>query len=761
MITSCQNMVNRHRGDEGAMAERSARTGRRASLPGVIAVLVVALLALFPPPLLAPALERMSFLMFDNFQRIEPRGYQDAGVRIVDIDEESIRRLGQWPWPRTDIARLTDALASAGAAAIAYDVVLSEPDRTSPPRLAKRLVLDPDARATLSRLPDNDVVLAHSFARAPVVTGFFLTHDAYGRTVQPKAGFALSGNEPTDLADFTDAISPLPMLGRAASGNGFVSIGTDSDAIVRRAPLIARNGNAIVPSLSLDALRVAQGAGSVTIKTGDGSGEIGGGGEMVSLKVGQFEVPTTRSGDLWMRYTAPVRSRIIPAWKILSGGLSADELRREAEGRIIFVGAGAIGLRDLVSTPLQDRELGVMVHAQAAEQMILGDFLVRPDWAPGLEIALLLILGIGIAVLLPKIGALKGALAGASAILLTGAGSWYAYTAHHFLLDPTWPAVAVAAAYLVQTILTFYREERQRAYIHHAFDRYLSPELVKRIADDPALLELGGVERDMSVLFADIRSFSRISEKLAPSEVISFLVRFLTPMTDLLLGHKATIDKYIGDAILAFWNAPLDDPDHHRNAARAALDMQRRLVNLNDEMMARGDGTWPGEVKIGIGLNSGPCCVGNIGSERRLSYSLIGDPVNLASRLESLSKYYGVPILMGDALARHLGEFAILPIDRVRVVGRDHAETVHVLLGDEALRASPQFKTFEQAHQAMLAAYFAQDWPKAGALNDLREQQAAGFGLTKLVMLYRDRIAAFAADPPPAGWDGVFEASSK
>ena len=215
------------------------------------------------------------------------------------------------------------------------------------------------------------------------------------------------------------------------------------------------------------------------------------------------------------------------------------------------------------------------------------------------------------------------------------------------------------------------------------------------------------------------------------------------------------------DAVLAFWNAPLDDPDHHVNAARAALAMQERLKALNEEMIGRGDGTWPGEVKIGIGLNSGPCCVGNIGSERRLSYSLIGDPVNLASRLEGLSKYYGVSILMGDALAKNLSEFATLPIDRVRVVGRDAAETVHVLLGDVAMGASYGFMSFEKAHLAVIEAYYAQKWALAAELNDANEQAAATFGLTKLVMLYRDRIAAFAANPPSAGWDGIYEASSK
>jgi adenylate cyclase len=265
----------------------------------------------------------------------------------------------------------------------------------------------------------------------------------------------------------------------------------------------------------------------------------------------------------------------------------------------------------------------------------------------------------------------------------------------------------------------------------------------------------------MSVLFCDIRSFSLISERLTAEEVIAFLVRFLTPMTDLLLSHKATIDKYIGDAILAFWNAPLDDPEHHLHAAQAALAMQEELKQLNQRMIERGDGSWPGEVKIGIGLNSGICCVGNIGSERRLSYSLIGDPVNLASRLEGLSKLYGVPIVIGADMKRHLSGFATLPLDCVRVMGRHAPEQIHALLGDQSLARDEQFLAVAAKHQAMLDAYRAREFGAAAALLGENEQSAAAFGMTTLSLLYAERIEEFSRQPPPPNWDGVFDVRSK
>ena len=331
----------------------------------------------------------------------------------------------------------------------------------------------------------------------------------------------------------------------------------------------------------------------------------------------------------------------------------------------------------------------------------------------------------------------------------------------HFLIDPVVPVLAVLAVYLAETVLTYWREERARSYIHQAFDRYLSPELVRRIAADPRQLELGGEERQMTVLFCDIRSFSRISESLPPRDIIRFLIGFLTPMCDILLARRATIDKFIGDAILAFWNAPVDDPDQYEHAARAALDMVARLATLNTEMPAQADQPWPGDVHIGIGLNAGPCCVGNMGSAQRLSYSLIGDTVNLASRIEGLTKLYGVTIALGATLRRELTTFACLELDRARVVGRDAPEEIFALLGDENLASDPAFRHFAAGHAAMLAAYRTKHWETAERWLDESEPDAKKLGLGKLYGLYRDRVAALRQSPPPADWDGVFTALEK
>ncbi|MGZ8305475.1 MAG: CHASE2 domain-containing protein [Allosphingosinicella sp.] len=747
------------------IGRRRARTATRRwaiVLAGLAAVLLVALARLAAPALF----DQSSGLVFDSYQRLSPRPYEDAGVRVVDIDDESVRRLGQWPWPRTELGDMTAAIADAGAAVVAFDIVFSEADRTSPRFLAEREARRgaPAAQlAALRAIPDHDESFAATLAGAPSVLGFFLTQDRPGAPVQPKAGFGVAGTDPgASLTDYSGAIQPMPPFREAAAGLGFVSIRGGGDGIVRRVPMVARANGALVPSLSAEALRVAQGAGGMTVRSSDASGEIDAGApEMVELQIGEAQVPVTERGEIWMHYTPPAPERIVPAWKILQGQLAPAEMKRLFEGRIVLIGAGAIGLRDLVATPMRDRELGVVIHAQAVEQMVLGAYLHRPDWTAGLEMALLLGAGLFLALALPSIGALPGALLAGGLMGAVGGGSWFAFKERSLLIDPTAPMLALLACYVVVTLFTYLREEKQRRYIHGAFDRYLSPELVKRITDDPSRLELGGEVREMTVLFCDIRGFSHISERMEPQQIIRFLIAFLTPMTDLLLARRATIDKYIGDAILAFWNAPLDDPDQHENAARGALDMIERLERLNETMPTRKDSSWPGRVEIGIGLNAGPCCVGNMGSAQRLSYSLIGDTVNLASRIEGLSKPYGIPILMGEELARELTGFATLEIDRVRVVGRDRPATIFALLGDESLAQSPVFKAFATCHAGLLAAYRTRRWDEAEQAVSQHEGTAADYGLAKLYARYRASIRACRETAPGEDWDGVTIAETK
>lgn len=737
--------------------------------PTLAGVLVLGVVLLLQFADTAP-LQRLRLQVFDTFQQIAPReaSGQDL-VAVVDIDEQSIAELGQWPWPRTDIAALTQRLGEAGASVVVFDIAFAEPDRTSPEAIIARyeqLGRAEGLDTSLADLPSHDEILAKSFDGVPVVTGYFLDPRDIGGSVAAKFPFTTSGQVTSPpVTDYAGVIATLPELEAAAAGNGFVQRDNDSDEIVRRVPLLALQDGNPVPSLSLEAVRVALGAGNPMLVASDGSGQLDAGGSAVAIRLTDIdqpiEIPVTDSGEMWVHFPAAGARNMIPASPIITGAMTTDDLAAQVDGRIVLVGSSANALSDLVATPMSDLNPGVIVHAAAIEQILLGDFLERPDWALGVEIFLTLLLGLALALVLPRIGAVFGAVLALAAMGLVIAGSWLSFMQASYLLDPIYPLMAILVVYLVQTAFVFFREEQQRQYIRSAFDRYLSPEMVRQIAASPEKLELGGEERDMSVLMCDVRGFSRISEQYTPKEVIDFLIEFLTPMSDILMAHKATLDKYIGDAILAFWNAPLDDPDHAANAARAALEMIAVTDELNRTMPKKDGVVWPGEVKIGIGINAGMCCVGNMGSKKRLAYTLIGDTVNVASRLEGLTKQYGVPIMIGGSMADRLPGFALLELDRVRVVGRNEPATVVALLGDETLAADPAFTALAHSHASMLAAYRAQAWDAAeAALDDGRDGYTA-LGIPGLAELYAARLAALKTDPPSPEWDGVFVATSK
>ena len=384
---------------------------------------------------------------------------------------------------------------------------------------------------------------------------------------------------------------------------------------------------------------------------------------------------------------------------------------------------------------------------------------VVPDWTRGAEFLFALIFGILLIVLVELIPPLLVSLTGAIAIALVLVGSWYGYDRFHFLTDPVLPSLTVLMVYLSSSGLRFLASERERRWVRSAFSQYLSPVLVEQLAAAPERLTLGGEMRELTLMFCDIRGFTTISERLDPHGLTHVINGFLTPMTGIVLEHRGTIDKYIGDCLMAFWNAPLDDSEHARHAAQAALAMTEALPEVNRKLAAdaaaRGQEAPP--IMVGIGLNSGQVCVGNMGSEQRFDYSVLGDAVNLASRLEAQSKTYGVTIVIAEDTQKEAPELAALELDLIRVKGKMRPVRIFTLLGDAALGASPAFKLWETAHDRLLAFYRERRWAEAlAALSEARER--AEGRLAAFYALYAERIARFEAEPPPREWDGVYVA---
>lgn len=731
-------------------------------LSGLLSVALIALHGVQTAPL-----RQVSYLIFDNYQRIKPRPYTPLPVKIVDIDEASLQKLGQWPWPRTRMAELVGKLSDAGAAAVAFDVVFAEPDRTSPKRLAEIIESNPSADRSydeLSGFVDHDDILARAFAQAPVVDGVILTGAPSARAPAKKAGFVYAGTPPVDmLPSYSGAITSLPPLQDAATGTGMISILGDRDRIVRRVQLLSRVGDAVVPSLALEALRVAQRAKSILVKSSTASGEtdLADANTITRLKVGQVEIPTNETGEVWVYYTEPEPRRLVSAADVLSADMTVDDLADAFAGHIVFVGTGAAGLRDIVATPIAPYDVGVTVHANVVEQALTGTFLQRPDWSFGFERAMIVAIAVVITASVLVAGALWSGLLTAAVISGHLAFSWHAFSAQNFLVDPVFPVLSAIVFYAVLTGFRYFQSERERAQVRRAFGQYLSPVLVERIADNPSVLRLGGEQRDLTVMFCDIRNFSRLSENLDPQALTSLLNSFLTPMTEILLDESATIDKYIGDSIMAFWNAPLETDGHEQKSVLAALKMRERVRQLNAELGPIADHV--PSIEIGIGLNSGPCCVGNLGSENRFSYSAIGDAVNLSSRLEGLTKQLGVALILGERTARGYRGGGVLELDLIRVVGRETAERIFTVVPQISAAGSNLAGDINTTHTDMLASYRSQDWSQALDFLD-RLQSDYGVILNDLngyYSLMRDRIRYFQSTPPAPDWDGVFVAEQK
>jgi adenylate cyclase len=651
-------------------------------------------------------IEEIRLRTFDAFQRIDPRKKTIRPVTIVDIDEKSMEKLGQWPWPRTRIAELVTELTRLGAVVIAFDAVFSEPDRLNPAVAADTFPnLDEETRAKLRALPSNDQIFADAIRKSRVVLGESGLPEeiaALDKTL-PVTGLAMLGEEPQRfMFEFPGLLRNVPVLEHAAAGRGLFTIRPERDGIVRRVPMIMQAQGQIMPSLTFEMLRVATGSGTILIKA-----EAAG---IKSVGIKGIQIPTDHNGQLWVHFARNDASIYVPVINVLEKNVAPDMI----EGKLVVIGTSAVGLNDIKTTPVSRAMPGVEIHAQVLESALTGAVISQPIYGIAIEFTTALVFGLLVIAFAPLFGPITlVALGAAFATGLIGT-SVYFYVQHRLLIDFSYPLMSTTSIYLTLIFSSFVREQAQRRQIRSAFGQYLSPALVEQLAQSPEKLVLGGEEREMTIMFSDMRGFTSISEtyKSDPQGLTALMNRFLTPLTNAILNRKGTIDKYMGDAIMAFWNAPLDDKDHQLNACEAALDMLERVDELNQarEQEAKDEGRPFIPLNAGIGLNTGTCVVGNMGSDQRFDYSVFGDSVNLASRLEGQSKEYGFPIIVGSKTALAVKDrFAILELDFIMVKGKKEPEVIYAIAGRQDTAQSGRFQRLRNLTIEMLACYRSQD----------------------------------------------------
>ncbi len=702
--------------------------------------------------------EEIRVRTFDTFQRIDPRVKTARPVTIVDIDEASLAKLGQFPWPRTRIADLITALTKLGAVVIAFDIVFSEPDRLNPDVAADTFRdLDEETRSRLRALPSNDQILADAMRRSRVVlgeSGLPQVQSEFDKSL-PLTGLAMLGEEPQPfMLEWPGLLRNVPLLEAAAAGRGLFTIWPERDGIVRRVPVMMLAQGATMPSLSFEMLRVATGTDTIFIKS-DQAG-------IKSIGVKGFQIPTDRNGQLWVHFAHHDPKILVSALDVIEGKVAPEKIK----GQLVLIGTSAVGLNDNKTTPVDPSMPGVEIHAQVIESALTRAVLTQPNYGIAVELCAAILFGILVIAFAPLFGPVTLVAVGALFATLLIGTSWYFYTQHRLLIDFTYPLLSTTSIYLTLIFTSFVREQRQRKQIRTAFAQYMSPTLVEQLAQSPEKLVLGGEEREMTIMFSDVRGFTAISEsyKNDPQGLTALMNRFLTPLTNAILERKGYIDKYMGDAIMAFWNAPLDDREHQVNACEAAVDMLERIDVLNKqrEFEAKEGGHVYMPLNVGVGLNTGTCVVGNMGSDLRFDYSVLGDSVNLASRLEGQSKEYGFPIIVGSRTALAAREkFAILELDFIMVKGKKEPEVIYAIAGRADTAHSARFQRLRNLTIEMLACYRNRDWEGALAAIERGRRTDEARSLELLYNLYEARIRGYQENPPPEDWNGAFALLTK
>jgi adenylate cyclase len=701
-------------------------------------------------------LNRLDYLLYDlRFNEALqwfPRSVGEQPIAIIDIDEKSLAEQGRWPWSRHKLANLVTTLSQYGVVVVAFDVVFSEPERNPVDEVQQRIAIDGEVWQVPSgwrRQVDADSHFAQEIPSTDVVLGFFFLDEssvAVGKL--PQSVYQLDSSQRQRLVMITKSgyAANLTKLQNAAQTAGFVTTFADADGAVRRSPLVIRYGSHVYPSLSLATVMTYLFDKNLQLE----SAEVGDVEVLRRVGISEQMARTDGSGRVIVPYRGGKKTfPYYSATDVLNGRIGIDDL----EGAIVLVGTSAIGHADLRATPVGIQYPGVEVHANIIDALLNDGFPYRPEWEAGATLMQLVLIGALLSLWLPRLGPVAAILVSSVTMLLVCAGNFYLWAR----LNLDLPLAAILLLVGVLTMLNlgygFLRESASRKLLKGMFNQYVPPAHIDRMMSDPAAYQFAGEQKELTVLFSDIRSFTNISESLSASELKAFLNGYFTPITKIIFDHEGTIDKYVGDMVMAFWGAPLDDQSHAYHAVSAALAMQEITQSLHKEFKKKG---WP-MIEVGIGVNTGPMNVGDMGSSYRRAYTVLGDSVNLGSRLESVTKFYGAKILIGEGTYSQAPEFIYRFVDRIQVKGKNEPVRVYEpLCRKEELNSEQRIELaqYEAAH----ALYLEQNWEAASrAFEQLMDE----YPQQKLYVVYSDRIQNLRHQALPADWDGVFRHTQK
>lgn len=705
-----------------------------------------------PNSVFRPMMGQLQNYTFDTYQRLHPRENKPVEIYVVDIDEKSLAEVGQWPWPRNQIASLIEKLFQKGVASVGLDIVFAERDGKSPDMLVDDWGVDSQTRQKLLEIPSHDDVLANVFVKYPVVAGFVGSpgYVENGRSVaefDPKVEIQNKAEILNEVMPGVIGARNIQKIEKAAQYHGYFGYYQDTDsAMVRHVPLFFRSGGYIYPTLALATLNAANEVNHTYKVNVDQNGL-----KEVFLE-GRFPIPVEGDGQYRIYYRKYVNDKVSGRYISAVDILNDEEIPQNLNAAMVLIGTSAAGTFDLRSTPLDPVVPGVESHIQMLESMYLGEHLTRPADMQRYELFALVALGVILLLSVHFFGALFGLVVFTFLNLTVLATAAYFFINKLVLVDVSYILLSLFVLYLGQSVVKYAIEHASKKAIRNAFSHYLSPEMVKIVSDDPSKLSLGGEEKEITVLFSDIRGFTTMSEGLTPKQLTTVLNRYLTPMTEIVQNHNGTIDKYMGDAVMAFWNAPLDIENHAFKACAAALEMLESLNKLNKELEKDG---LPA-IDIGIGLNTDTVTVGNMGSDQRFDYTIMGDGVNLGSRLEGQCKTYGVKLIISEATLNELmkvQDVSAMYLDTVAVKGKTDAVKIYHLISlsepaGEILEKIELMKSFSDAFKGM-------QWENALELikNDLIP--------FKMRDMYIERISELSSQDLPENWDGVYFASTK